>query len=425
MPTIAEVDAAAEAVLEFPALKAARDKLEAKRKSLADVFDEAGPDLDMSKVKSVAGTTADKVAFIRTLNAELDEAAKDVEGYLEVAKAAARSRGLGVPGREAGDERDLRDDLKGRRGEVKSFGDLFVESDAYRLKQGSNGPEAHLDIELKTLMTTTAGWAPETFRTGRMVENAQRPIQVIDLIPQTTTSQNAVVYMEETTFTNAAAETAEGGTYAESALALTEQTSAIRKIATFIPITDEQLQDAPQAAGYVNNRLAFMLFQRLDGQILVGNGTAPNLRGFLNVAGIQTQAKAADPTPDAVYKALTKIRVTGRAMPSGVVFHPTNWQDVKLLRTADGIYIWGSPSEAGPDRIWGLPVAQSDAITLGTALAGDFANFTELSVRRGVDVQVSNSHGTFFVEGKQAVRADMRAALIPYRPAALCTITGL
>ena len=220
-------------------------------------------------------------------------------------------------------------------------------------------------------------------------------------------------------------EIAEAGTYAESAFVFTEQTSNVRKIGTILPVTDEQLEDEAYVEGFVDNRLGFFLAQRADGQILVGNGTSPNLRGFLNTGGLQTQAKGADPDPDAVFKALVKIRVTGRAMPSAVVYHPTNWQSVRLLKTADGIYLWGSPSEAVPDRIWGLPVAQSDAITLGTALAGDFRGYSELSIRRGVEIKISDSHSTFFAEGKQAIRADMRAALVVYRPAAFCTVTGL
>jgi HK97 family phage major capsid protein len=234
-----------------------------------------------------------------------------------------------------------------------------------------------------------------------------------------------VQYMEETTFTNAAAETAEGGTYPEAALAYTEQTSLVRKISVFLPVTDEQLEDEPRIRGVIDNRLPFMVRQRLDSQILVGNGTAPNLRGILNVAGIQTQAKGADPTPDAVYKAMVKVMTTGQANPDTVVFNPNDWQDVRLLRTADGIYIWGNPSDAGPERIWGLRAVMAQAMTADTALVGDFGNYAELAVRRGVDVQVSNSHSTYFVEGKQAIRADMRVALVVYRPAAFATVTGI
>ncbi len=168
-----------------------------------------------------------------------------------------------------------------------------------------------------------------------------------------------------------------------------------------------------------------MLRQRLDTQILVGNGTAPNLRGILNVVGIQTQAKGSDPAPDAIYKAMTLIRVGGRAIPGPVVMHPTNWQDIRLLRTADGIYIWGSPSEAGPERIWGNQVVLADGLTLGTAVLGDWANFSELDEKRGIEVKITDSHGTFFIEGKQAIRADMREAFVVYRPAAFATVTGL
>jgi hypothetical protein len=48
-----------------------------------------------------------------------------------------------------------------------------------------------------------------------------------------------------------------------------------------------------------------------------------------------------------------------------------------------------------------------------------------LAVRRGIDVQVSNSHSTFFAEGKLALRADVRCALIHYRPKAFAQVTGL
>lgn len=410
----------------FPALEEASGKLKAKQDELGKVFSEAGPELDLKKVTTlpsgvVKGDTRGIAEYIRKLNDEITTDSKEVDSLkgVELAHLNATRKP-----NEGGSESGSSTGGTGG-GSQKSLGDMFTESQAFKGKIGSHGPESHLDFEVKTLLTTSTGWVPETTRSGKLVESAQRPIQVTDLIPGTTTSQAAVTFMEETTFTNNAAEAAEGGTYAEAALALTEQTSIVRKIAVFLPVTDEQLEDVPQARGYVDNRLPFMIRQRLDSQILVGSGAGVNLRGILNVVGIQTQAKGADPTPDAVYKAMVKVRVTGRAMPNGIVMHPTNWQDIRLLRTADGIYIWGNPSDAGPDRIWGQQVVQSDGITLGTAVVGDFANFSELAMKRGMDVQVSNSHGTFFIEGKQAIRADIRCAVVFYRPAAFCTVTGL
>lgn len=415
--------------MQFPALKEAQERLDAKRAELHKILDEAGPNLDMSLVKSVDGDSAAKAARVQALDAEMNDLTDKVKSLEVTAGIAAKHRqerernaDRGEKGAESG-ERDGR--RSGERGERKSFGEMFTDSVAYKGRQGQNGPEAHIAVELKTLFETGNGWAPETTRTGRIVDFATRPIQVLDLFPSGQTSQAAVVYMEETTFTNNAAETAEGSTYPESALELTEVTETVRKISTWLPMTDEQLADVPQARGYINNRLPFMLRQRLDSQTLVGNGTAPNLRGVLNRTGLQTQAKGADPVPDAVYKALVKVRVTGRAAPNAIVMHPNDWQGVRLLTTADGIYLWGAPSDAGPARMWGLPVVETDAITENTGLVGDFANFSELTTRSGIDVQVSNSHGEFFTAGKQAVRADLRVALCIYRPAAFCQVTGI
>src|SRR5262245_28362661 len=241
----------------FPALKEAQGKLESKQDELGKIFEEAGEEFDFAKVKSISGTTREKAAHVRKLNDECAELAKEVEDYLAVKAAAERQ--LMNP-RDARDGRGSEPgSTDGRNPSTKTLGQLFVESKAYKERRGSIGPEATLDIELKTLMTTTAGWAPEVLRTGRVVDFATRPIQVSDLIPQTETSQSAVQYMEETTFTNSATETAEAGTFPESALVLTERTSNVRKIATFLPVTDEQLEDVPQARGYIDNRLPFML----------------------------------------------------------------------------------------------------------------------------------------------------------------------
>ncbi len=404
----------------FPALAEAEGKLKQRQDELGRIFKEAGDDIDLSKVTGVEGAEGDlksrRVAeHITALNEEMADLGEEIKGLRGVQRAAESAKGT-----QSGVEQEQA--AEAAAASVKSFGRMLVES-----KAGTDlkGRDVEIDVDLKTLFTTSAGWAPEVTRTGKVVDYATRPIQVIDLIPQTVTGQAAVAYMEETTFTNNAAEVLEGGSYGESALALTEQTSTVRKVSTFLPVTDETFEDEARAESYVNNRLPFMLRQRLDGQILVGNGAAPNLRGVNNVVGIQTQAKGADPTPDAVYKAIVLVRTTGQAMPDAFVVNPLDWQDVRLLRTVDGIYIWGNPSEAGPERIWGLQVAQAQAQTQNTGVVGDFGNFSELAVRRGVEVKVSDSHSTYFVEGKQAIRADLRAALIFYRPTAFCTVTGI
>lgn len=410
-------------------------ELETKRAQLAELFSEHRNDAGEYEMNStVLGEVQQRNAELAELQAEYerlleaDRVRKQNEAAIHDLERPQRPPFEGArseEGRGKGDG-ELRASLFALPSSHRpALGELFVKSRAYREFSGGKSPAVEVDVDLKTLFQTTAGWAPQSVRTGFVLPNPQERIRVVDLIPKTETSQALVKYMEETTYTNAAAETAEAGTYPESVLALTEQSSTVRKVAVSLPVTDEQFEDEPRARDYVNNRLEFMLRQRLDQQILTGNGTAPNLKGINNVSGINTQAKGTDPGPDAIYKALVLVRKNGFTEPDGLVMHPTNWQDIRLLRTADGVYIWGQPSEQGMERIWGLPVVQTTFQTLGTATLGDFGNFSELALRRGIVFEVTNSHSTFFVEGKLMIRADFRCALIFYRPKAFATTTGL
>ena len=259
-----------------------------------------------------------------------------------------------------------------------------------------------------------------------MVDIATRSPRVIDVYSVVPTTQPAVVFMRETTFTNNAAEAAEStGSAGEAALAYTEVTSTVRKLAVHLPVTEEQLADVEGMRERVDNRLELMLRQRLDVQLISGNGVAPNLEGILNTASIQTQAKGGDPTFDAIYKAIVLSRWTGFADPNAIIAHPNDWQDARLTRTADGIYILGNPDAPGAARLWGLPVIESTAATENTAVVGDYANYAEVAFRQGVEFAVTDSHSAEFISGILRIKATLRAAHVVYRPAAFVQVTGI
>jgi HK97 family phage major capsid protein len=408
--------------MELSKLEELRGEIKAGREKLHEIFEQAGADMDMSKVSVLEGDGAAKAAEIRRINTEIEAAVKAAEPleaeYADLERAKRQAEEAGAAGHPLPEPSEREGKV-----EAKSIGELFV---AHQIGTEQKGRAVHLpDVDpMATLFKTTEGWTPETTRTGRVIDKETRPIQVTDVIPTGNTSQQAVVFMKEVTFTNAAAEKAEAAEYPEAALKLEEAESPVRKIPVWLPITDEQIEDVAQVQGYVNRRLPFMVRQRLDGQIVNGDGEAPNLEGLSTAAG-QEQAKGEDPTPDAIYKANTKVEVTGRAMPGPVLIHPNDWQEVRLLRTNEGVYIWGNPSEAGPETIWGHRIVKTDALTEGTAITGDFAGYSELAYRRGLELKVSDSHSDFFIKGKQAIRADIRVALVVYRPNAFVKVTGI
>lgn len=407
-------------------VKELQGTLNAKQAELAEIFEKAATKVDGQNAYNLTPEQLDDVKArnleLNALGAQLEEAKILDEIYQRNAQSL---RDNNRPASQL--------PLGGAKGasaqrEVKSLGQLFVGSDEYKNRRGVKGLEVKMNdfdfLEAKTLMETAAGFAPQAIRTGKVVEYAMRRPMIADLIPQTPTDQSAIVYMEETTFTNNAATRLEGGSAGESALAYTERSVAVREIATFLPVTEIQLEDVSQAQALIDNRLMTMLDLTEEVQLLSGDTNAPNLSGFLVVV-TQAQAKGADPTPDAIYKGMTKVRATGFAEPSAIVVHPNDWQDIRLLRTTDGIYIWGNPSEAGPERIWGLPAVITTAMTENTAFLGDFQLYSEIFRRRGANIKVSDSHSDYFIKGKLAIRADKRLALAIYRATAFCKVTGI
>lgn len=401
-------------------------QLATKRGELAAVFE---------KHKKADGTydmPAEVLADVRGRNEELDKLTKEWEGARDL-EAIARKNGEEKERLERverppfGGRKDDGGSRIGGGSQVKTLGELIMESKAVaEHRAGRKGISSVIEgVDLKTLMSRSDGWDPEDTRTGKVLLSAQMPPRVVDFIPKTTTGQSTVVYMEETTFTNNAAEAAEGATYGEAALKYEEKTSEVRKIAVSLPVTDEMLEDTERLRDLIDNRLRFMLMKRLDQQCLTGNGTAPNLRGVNNLSGINTQAKGSDPVFDAIYKGIILVFNDVFDWPDGIVMHPSDWQDVRLTRTSDGQYILGNPDSEVTPRLFGLPVAVTTHQTENTATLGLWKMHSELAMRRGIEVQISNSHSTFFTEGKQMLRADMRVALVLDRATAFATVTGI
>ncbi len=405
------------------------EKLNAKRAELAEIFAKAATKVDGQDRYNL---TPEQLDDVKARNAEINDLAKQIEDLQAVdeiyQKNAEAIRASNRPANQLPIGGQKNEGARQQPREVKSLGQLFVESQEYKERRGIKGLELKLNdfdfLEVKTLMETGAGFAPQSIRTGKVVEYAHRRPMVADIIPQSTTEQAAVVYMEETTSTNAAATRSEGGSAGESALVYTERSVAVREIATFLPVTEIQLEDVGQARSLIDNRLMTFLDLTEEVQLLTGDNNAPNLNGFLTAVS-QSQAKGSDPVPDAIYKGITKVRATGMAEPSAVVIHPNDWEAIRLLRTTDGIYIWGSPAEAGPERVWGLPAVITTAETENTALLGDFQLYSEIFRRRGANIKVSDSHSDYFIKGKLAIRADKRLALAIYRATAFCKVTGI
>lgn len=399
-------------------LKEMREALAAKSRAIAAVYEEAGPDLDFTRVTSLEGDTKAKVEKLQAANKELADLKDQYDAMSALNESAKVARGLvSTIGKEPDGAVKSTE-----KPEIKTLGDAFMLTKA---REQKNVEFDVPGLNVKTLMEASAGWDPENVRSGRVVLTAEQALGVLDFIPLGNYQGDLYKFMLETTKTAGATAVAEGGAYGEAAFAYTETSHEVEKIGAWLPITDEQLEDNPGLRDLINQRLTYCIKAKLESYVLTGTGTTPQIWGANSLAAVQTQAKGSYSTPDAVHLAATKVRVTGFAEPSVIYMHPNDWQDVRLLTTADGIYIYGSPMDPGVARMWGIPVCQSTFQTENTAMVGDFARYCTVFMRQGIRFAVTNSHDTNFINGKQAIRADIRAVSVFYREAAFCKVTGI
>ena len=414
-----------------------RREISAKAEALHMVFEEAGPQADFGKVQCLGGAldVATKIDKVRQMNAELGVLNAEVKELEELEGIAQQARNQYLADHEPATKMTHPSADQRTQVEVKSVGKLFHDSPEYNTQKARRQWAEPLDlpdIDIRNaVFRTGAGWDPQIIRIDRVELTPQRPIAVVDMVPMLPTGMDTISYMEETTYTDNAVETAESTAttaadlIGENALTLTERTRPVEWLPVFIPVTMQQMEDVEGIEAYVDSRLSYALRARLDLQMLAGNGTTPNLLGTENVTGIQAQAKGADTEEDAIFKAMTSIRDDGFAEPSVVFLRPNKFQNIRLRKTADGQYIWGHPSQAGPFQIWGVTLAQTTAVTATKALLGDYANFSTLYTKRGITLAVSDSHAHYFTRGMLAIRADMRISMVHFRPKAFAEVTGL
>jgi HK97 family phage major capsid protein len=255
---------------------------------------------------------------------------------------------------------------------------------------------------------------------------------VADLMASGTATSNSIVYMVETTFTNAAAPVAEGAAKPESALVFDQKTDPVSKIAHWLPVTEELLEDVAAISSYIDARLTLGVQLAEEDQLLNGNGTPPNIRGIMNRSGLAADvARNSGATPpetnaDAILRQIAAIASTAYVYPDGVVINPANWFTIATSKDQQGQYFGGGPFSSLPTAsLWGTPVAITPSIVANTALVGAFGTMSQVFRKGGIRVEASNSHQDFFIKNLVAIRAEERLALAVYRPGAFGKVTSL
>lgn len=257
----------------------------------------------------------------------------------------------------------------------------------------------------------------------RVTEHDQLRLRdVLNIVP---TTSDAVKYTRLVSYTRAASTVANSAQKPEAAMELDTVTQAVRTIAVWIPVEEQQLSDLPALAGLINGELLYDVDKHLEEQVAYGDGTGENFDGILNDAAVAAaREESGDTLIDVVRRGITDVRRAGYS-PNGVTIDPLDWESVVLEKGSDNRYVWVVVTDGATQRLWAVPVIETEAMEdyagvtteARNLVVGDWARGATLYDREQSSVSVGWINDQF-IHNQRTILAEMRAAFGVKRPGA-------
>lgn len=317
--------------------------------------------------------------------------------------------------------------------EVKSIGQRVVESEGFKSMDSSARKSMRVQMERKDLLNVTgtvgAGTSPAnalvgTTRVPGVVAPPNRTMTLRSLLMPGTTDAGAIEYVVETGYTNNAAPQVEGAAKGKSNITFNLKNAPVRTIAHYFKASRQLLDDARGLASYIDGRATYGLQFKEEQQLLSGDGTGASILGILPQATAFSPAFVLTGATPIDRLRLAILQVMLAEYPAtGFVLNPIDWAKIELTKDNDGRYIIAQPRDSEVARLWGLPVAETQAMAAGTFLTGAFSLAAQIYDRMEIEVLLSTENEDDFIKNMVTIRAEERLALAVYRPEAFVTGT--
>ena len=320
--------------------------------------------------------------------------------------------------------------------EARTAGDIVTQTADYVTELRARGDMG--GIEVRNLLESgnafgsgSGAFVPVGTPTLAAGTLQQRRLFVRDLIPVQQTGLASVPYIQEVNaFTNETGATtvAEGSAKPEVTAEFTQADAPLRKIAAWIQVTMEALEDAPTLAGYINNRLGYMLLLEEEQQVLSGDGTAPNVDGITHISGTQSTGATNNDAWQDFADAIGKIELKD-GYADGIAMNAGDYWAVMSERRSsffDGASHppAGAPFSVPGSGVWDLPVVRTRTLSSLTAIVGNWKLGATLFEKDGVTIRSTDSHASLFTSNTSVILAEERIGLAVHRPDwfVICTI---
>jgi len=286
-------------------------------------------------------------------------------------------------------------------------------------KEGGRGLRGRsFDFEQKTVIDMTELNAfnstqvvPPNYVPG-IKYDPTRAVRMRDLLSVGETNSNLVSFIQEYSYTAAAAVTTEGTEYNQEDFTLKQVDAAVKLITSYIVISENMLEDVAGLTSYITTRLpeklrnaedSFILSDATYGILTKGTAYSDNLADS-NVQRIDVLVDACRQTKIYEYR------------PTAILLHPNDAALLKLTKDANGQYLYPWVFVGNNPSIDAVPIIESTAMSEGYFLVGDFKKGAQLFDRRKLTIEFSNANEDNFIKGMVTVRCHERIALAVYCP---------
>lgn len=314
--------------------------------------------------------------------------------------------------------------LRNQNPEKKSFIDFVKGNDKYQALAQKSQSFAEMEVTksdmasmAETKVTSSGLVAPQY---DPVIQGAPRQNLLIrDLIPTTPVTGQSFTYFRELLHTLGAGMVAEGAAKPTSNVTFEQVTDIVKKIAVWMPVTDEALDDVPQLYSYIQELLRFDLELKREGQLLKGDGLGNNLNGIMTQATTFNAAltKASDTAIDTVRRAIYQARKQSKLPADAVVMSDLDWMNIELQKDGENRYLFANLQGLVTPVLWGRPIVASDSMdegdgetTGGEFLTGSFQQGARIYDRMAFTIKVGMINDDF-IKNQRAILVEERLGL--------------
>lgn len=287
----------------------------------------------------------------------------------------------------------------------RSWSDKFIQSSEYKamlasygtnIPQGTRVQMGTVNVgDIRAALVADPGFTQPSVEVVRTNPFTSALLDAISIVP----NSPQVIRTFTATFTNAAADVAEGAAKPESALVWTPVDVTLGTVAHWIPVTNQALSHESLVRDEIDTNLVSGVRSKLASKVATTLAAA---------AGLQVQAFDTNLTRT-IRRAITKAQIAAETLgtgPIGILLSALDAETLDLEQIANAAY---APGQA-PDQvqgIWRTGITVASGLPAGYAYVGDLKQI-KLYTAGGVNV-TTGWQGTQFIENKLTILAETEA----------------